>query len=130
VEGERLGAPEVLGHRVADLMLREDGAAEQHAAGLGEALLEAGDHVLLVGVGFERGEQVGLLAVATEHRLLRDGGDARLLSQLGANVGRLRLVAHQGDDAGRLLRAGRRLDPGLGARRARFGGDEPARGLQ
>ena len=83
-EGEQLGAPEVLGDGVADLVLGEHRAAEQDAAVCREALLEAGDHVVLVGGRVQRGEEVGLLAVAAEHRLLGDARDPGLVLQLGA----------------------------------------------
>ena len=59
-EREHLRAPEVLGDGVADLVLREDRAAEQDVLVL-EALLEAGDDVVLLRLGVEGREQIGLV---------------------------------------------------------------------
>jgi len=58
-------------------VLGEEGAAEEDVAARREALLEARDDGVLVGVGFEGGEQVGLAAVAAQRGL---GGDGILQS--------------------------------------------------
>jgi hypothetical protein len=124
-ERERLGPAEVGRDAVTDLGAREQRAAERDVVGVLEAIVEAGHHRVLVGVGVERRRDVRRATVAADEALVLrrlDGGhrcDARLGGERPLHrrdaIFRLRRLdargrAEQRHDARRRLRAGRLLD--------------------